>query len=144
MKRNNSRIPFRFHKYQEKIFLPYYAACLLLVACLAFLLYGLYEGAFPGHFRDFAVILILTVSGIFLLLVFWAVGISSRILGPCERILADLERMVKEQKARPLQVRRGDEMFGELLKRINALLCISAPKSQGLQNGSFHKRGSLN
>lgn len=48
--------------------------------------------------------------------------ITSRILGPYERILRELDEVIDGRHKRLLSVRRRDEMFGDLLKRINALI----------------------
>lgn len=55
-------------------------------------------------------------------LFYWAYGLTNKVLGPYERIMRDLDKMIDENSQNELTVRPGDEMFGELAKRINLLV----------------------
>lgn len=112
-------------------------ACLLAVIslfCLAYLLLGggnigedkenfyflLQNGlnANKSFFIFTALSVVLTIAALF----YWSYSIAHKILGPYERILRELDSMVGMTEHKSLKVRDGDEMFGELIKRINLLL----------------------
>ena len=48
--------------------------------------------------------------------------VSHRILGPYERIVRELDEIIEGKNRRALSVRKHDEMFSDLLKRINTLI----------------------
>lgn len=55
-------------------------------------------------------------------LFYWAYGISNKVLGPYDRIIRDLDKIVDGRSRKDLYVRPGDEMFEELVTRINVLI----------------------
>ncbi len=55
-------------------------------------------------------------------LFYWAYKITNKILGPYERVLRELDKVVDGRSRRALTVRDGDEMFAELIERINVLM----------------------
>ena len=57
-----------------------------------------------------------------LTLIYWVNYISNKILGPYERILKEFDSVLSTRNKKILKVREGDEMFAELLKRINILI----------------------
>lgn len=48
--------------------------------------------------------------------------VTHRILGPYERIVRELDEIIEGKHRKLLSVRKHDEMFGDLLKRINTLI----------------------
>ncbi len=52
----------------------------------------------------------------------YAFYLTNKILGPYERIIRELDEVLATNDRREVTVRCGDEMFSELLKRINALI----------------------
>jgi len=48
--------------------------------------------------------------------------VTHRILGPYERIIRELDEIIDGKHRRLLSVRQKDEMFSDLLRRINALI----------------------
>lgn len=55
-------------------------------------------------------------------LFYWAYKIINKVLGPYERILCELDKVVEGRSSKVLIVRDGDEMFAELIERINILI----------------------
>lgn len=112
-------------------------ACLLAfisLFCLAYLLLGggnigtekenfyfLLKHGLSAN-RDFFIFtgmtIIMTVAALF----YWSYLIANKVLGPYERVLRELDEMVDKGVRKKLVVRDGDEMFGELVKRVNSLL----------------------
>ena len=79
------------------------------------------------------IFLAVMISVILLFLIFWVDSIYNKILGPYERILAELDRVLSGDKKGPLQTRKGDDkMFEELLKRINVLIVRKHPSGRWL------------
>ncbi|KPA11371.1 conserved hypothetical protein, membrane, partial [Candidatus Magnetomorum sp. HK-1] len=66
---------------------------------------------------------ITSISLLVFLLVYWILYISNKILGPHERIIRELDEMIAGKKEKkPLTTRPNDQMFEELLPRINVLI----------------------
>ena len=57
-----------------------------------------------------------------LAVIFWTFRISNRYLGPYERVINDLDDVLSGAKKGHIMTRKGDVIFEELLKRINALI----------------------
>jgi len=57
-----------------------------------------------------------------LLVVFWTYFASNKIVGPYERILRELDAILDGGPKKAIGTRKGDEMFSEILKRINVLI----------------------
>jgi len=55
------------------------------------------------------------------LMVYWIYYVSSKIIGPYDRILKGLDNIIDGDKEHKLSVRKKDEMFDELVKKINTL-----------------------
>ncbi len=55
-------------------------------------------------------------------LFYWAYKISNKVLGPYERVLRDLDKVIDGRSGKALTVRQGDDMFAELIARINVLI----------------------
>lgn len=52
----------------------------------------------------------------------WTCYTSNKILGPYKRIIRELEETLQGTRKGPITVRKGDELFEELLKRVNILI----------------------
>lgn len=52
----------------------------------------------------------------------WTCYTSNKILGPYKRIIRELDETLQGTRKGPITVRKGDELFEELLKRINVLI----------------------
>jgi len=138
-------------KPQQRILIPFYVACLLVCVCLVYFDYLIFRHPLLLHpeyylppiedqqflvIKKTMILLTVLISTSLLFLVYWAYVVSNRILGPYERILRELDKMIEEKKGRPLKVRSQDEMFGELLQRINKLMAsLSSSKSGGETKG---------
>ena len=109
---------------QERLLLPFYIMCLLLCVCLGYFDYLLMKEPFFDHREKYLILIglsgILSIGLIFL--VWWAIVISNKILGPHERIVEELDRIVRGEKKHLLYARKGDELYEELVKRINVLI----------------------
>ena len=57
-----------------------------------------------------------------LLLVYWTYHVSNRLVGPVGRILREMDEVLEGKKTSPIGTRKGDEMFEEILKRVNLLI----------------------
>ncbi len=79
---------------------------------------------------DFRKFIPLFTAAIVLLLIFVIYGtlyITSKVIGPVERVIYELDEVLSGRKSTPIVIRRGDEMFDEILKRINALIKRNLP-----------------
>ena len=127
MKRN---IFLHLNKFQRKILLPVLisslAACNVIVLSLALFYFPADHTLIPGltvnDLKFFLPWLLLTVSLIIVFLIFWTYYISNRMVGPYGRVLKDLDDVVAGKSKKEIKARKGDEMFEELLKRVNTLI----------------------
>jgi len=71
-------------------------------------------------------------------LIFWAYNISNQILGPYERIVRELDLIISGQGRKLLKVRRNDEMFAELVERINVLITEKLENRLNFAEKIFH------
>jgi len=117
------------NRFQKNLLFPVLISCFLGFAiCLLFLDYFYFDES--SILYDFSWMHLKMLIKWFLPLVSFAlvvVGvivyyISSRILGPYERIVRELDEIIAGKHQHVLSVRRKDEMFADLLKRINALI----------------------
>jgi hypothetical protein len=130
-------ILFNVNRPQERILYPFYVSCLLILAFLIAMAYlliqhplfrqsGNYQTLLMsqeiGGVRALIVVLGFMVAVILFALIFWAYHISNQILGPYERIVRELDLIISGKGRKLLQVRRNDEMFAELVERINVLI----------------------
>lgn len=65
-------------------------------------------------------LMIIIVMLIFIIL--WAYYKTNKIIGPHDRIIRELDEIIVGKRKGPLTVRQGDDMFGELLERINTII----------------------
>ena len=125
MKKEFKRDPFfNVSRFQERILFPFYLMCLLLCTCLGYFDYLLIKEPFFEHREKY--LILIGLSGLLSLglisLVWWATVISNKIVGPHERIIEELDGILTGNKKHPLYTRKGDEMYEELIKRINLLI----------------------
>ncbi len=125
MKRNFQRsILFNVSPLQERLLLPFYLTALLLCVCLGYFDYLLIQEPFFTHKEKSMVLiglsLLLSLGLVFL--IWWAYVISNKVLGPHQRIISELDNILSGGKKKPLNTRRGDEMYEDLIKRINVLI----------------------
>jgi len=74
-------------------------------------------------YQSYFPFVITAISFLVFLLVYWVLYISNKILGPHERIIKELDGIIEGKKEkRPLTTRPNDQMFEELLPRINTLI----------------------
>ena len=130
MAKNRKRILF-FHinKYQKDLLYPILLSCFLgcLLALLA-LDYFYFERAalicnFTLSHLKMLIIWFLPIVAFFLFMVGFQIYIlSSKIVGPCTRIIKELDQIISGKTKKHLRVRKGDEMFQEITDRINSLV----------------------
>lgn len=78
----------------------------------------------------FVFITAIALLGSLFALFYWAYKITNKVLGPYERVLRQLDKVIDGRSRRALTVRDGDEMFAELIGRINILMKQREPKRQ--------------
>ncbi len=132
------------NKYQQQVLLPCLVTC--LIACI-----GVFYAMYYIHYVDQNVAVLckidtvrltqdvpwfIQVHGfnkivpwiffgmtlILLCIILWTYRISNQILGPSARVLKELDDILSGQRKDPIGTRPGDELFQELLKRINILI----------------------
>lgn len=124
---------FHTNKFQRRILLPVLIPCLTLsIISLTCLIYVCYLSDLGPIVQKYDVDLslaqvavpwfLMTFSLLIVCVAFWACAVSNKIVGPYERILKDLDHVIESNSKSPVQVRKGDEMFEELLKRVNVLI----------------------
>ncbi|MBF0120679.1 MAG: hypothetical protein HQK79_17770 [Desulfobacterales bacterium] len=136
---------FNINKFQVYILFPTIITALVILSFLGLLYYlsvneaaVVYETAnstvvynqFFGNVKNFIPVIVAIISIMVLILVFWSYRTSNKLVGPYERILKELDEIIEGKRDKISPTREGDEMFEELLKRINLL--VEKHKSHGL------------
>ena len=119
------------NRFQKNILYPVLISCavvcLLGLVCLGYL----YAKPFKSvsyqtsgyHALHFSIPwFLLVISFVLFFIVIWTYYISNKMVGPYERVLRELDDILAGKKKQPVYARKGDEIFQELLKRINALI----------------------
>lgn len=117
----------RVSKVRRVFFYPVIAAFLLgcLVAWLSLMYSVIGTYLADLNLYRFQKLIPILLSGVALLMIFviyWTTQIVNRYLGSYERITEELDEILSGQRIGPLETRKGDIVFKELLKRINALI----------------------
>jgi hypothetical protein len=146
-------ILFNVNRPQERILYPFYVSCLLILAFLIALAYLIFQHPLFHQSGNYHTLLqsqslgpikifILVFGGVFAVilfaLIFWAYNISNQILGPYERIVRELDLIISGQGRKLLKVRRNDEMFAELVERINVLITEKLENRLNFAEKIFH------
>lgn len=101
-------------------------SCLVLMILFLSYLYADYEN-FMHSFEFFTVkmciLVALPITALLILIVcLYTYYMTNKMFGPYDRIVKELEDIAKTGQKRELTVREGDEMFQELIDRINVLV----------------------
>jgi len=126
----NRNLILHLNKYQQRILFPVLLSCLIACACAFFSLltiyypddFALYKNFRVYHLKQKFPLFLVGASSFLLVLLFWTYYMSNKLVGPYERILKELDAILQGKQKGPIGIRKGDEMFAELLKRINSLL----------------------
>lgn len=118
---------FHVSKVQRIFFYPvmvaFFLGCIVSWLSLIYFLIGEYLTApnFNQLYKAIPVLLTVAVISMFAV-IFWTFRISNRYIGPYERVIRDLDDVLSGTKKGPVNTRKGDVIFEELLKRINILI----------------------
>src|SRR3989344_749686 len=122
---------FRANKFQRPILNLIVTLAMLMLAmmviCIAFLYFDVataiyYPERSVGTVNGTIIVSLMVLPLILFLGIFWAYSISNRLIGPFERVIRELDEVISQNKKRHISARPGDELAGELLKRINTLI----------------------
>ena len=122
---------FRANKFQRPILNLIVTLAMLMLAmmviCIAFLYFDVataiyYPERSVGTVKGTIIVSLMVLPLILFLGIFWAYSISNRLIGPFERVIRELDEVISQNKKRHISARPGDELAGELLKRINTLI----------------------
>jgi len=118
---------FPVNKFQKTLFYPviiaFFIGCLISWLSMVYFLIGDYFAS-PDlyRFQKAIPVLLSIMTVLMIIVVLWVLRISSRYFGAYERILREFDAILAGQNKGPLQIRKGETMFEELLKRINILI----------------------
>ncbi len=74
-------------------------------------------------YQNIIPVVLILLSLFMLLFVYWIYTLTNRLLGPFERLIRELDEMLANQREwKHLKAREGDEMFEQLIQRINVLI----------------------
>jgi len=118
---------FHVSKSQRVFFYPviiaFFLGCIVAWLTLTYFLIGEYLADPAMDQLQRAIPILLTVATISMFaVIFWTLRISNRHFGSYDRVIGDLDDVLSGAKKEPLTTRKGDVIFEELLKRINALI----------------------
>lgn len=129
-KKFNRNIVLNVNKFQKRILYPVLFSCLVacnaIVLCLAYFYFPAgHEFFFDltlGDIKPYLPGVLISVSVMLIFIIFWTFYMSNKIVGPYERVLKELDVILTGDKRDGINSRKGDEMFEELLRRINLLI----------------------
>lgn len=101
------------------------ASLSLMILFLSYLYADLnnFMHTFPFMTIKMCIVVALPMVAILILMIcLYIYYLTNSLFGPYERIMRDLEHVIETKEKKELTVRKGDEMFEELLKRVNALI----------------------
>ncbi len=131
--KTNRKFILNISNYQKHIIYPILAFCwiagIMVYLCLEFIVTININPNIAKMFSFDTVqiqqaipyfLMIIIVMLIFIIL--WAYYKTNKIIGPHDRIIRELDEIIVGKRKGPLTVRQGDDMFGELLERINTII----------------------
>ncbi len=130
MKRKPRNLILRLNKYQHLIIYPVLIACLggalSSILCLLFAYYPdsflVFKNIPLSEVRYHIPKILMVTNAIMIIVIFWTYYMSNKLVGPFERIVKHLDDIAEGKTKEPLGIRKGDEMFEELTKRINSII----------------------
>ena len=131
-KKFNRKLFLNTNKFQKRLILPIIIACLIAgtmtILCLEYYLAtltstGIIVFGYNIRTLEFGIPFLLGSVGLILaFIIFWVFYTSNKILGPYTRIIREMDDMISGKKQDAFSTRQGDEMFEEILRRVNKLL----------------------
>jgi cbb3-type cytochrome oxidase subunit 3 len=133
----NRKFLLNLNKYQKHIIYPILVFCfieaIMVYLCLQVLVVKNFTyGSFKllGFDSIFASIQFQTAIQFFLLvilimlvfIILWIYHQTNKIIGPHDRIIRELDEIILGKRKDALTVRKDDDMFGELVDRINTII----------------------
>lgn len=118
---------FRVNPFQRRLFYPvmvaFFAGCFVSWLSMIYFLIGDYFFS-PALYRFQKAIpaLLAAATVLMIIVIFWTFRISARYFGSYKRMLRELDEVLAGERKAPLKTRKGDVIFEELLKRVNALI----------------------
>lgn len=131
MKKFKRSLITNINKYQKRIIYPVLLCsaiiCFVSILCLisTHLLGEQRPNTLPLNHTNLKIAInqfLVIISFLMVFVIFWTFYITNKIAGPYSRILKELDDTLANKKSGNITVRKGDEMFEELLKRINLLI----------------------
>ncbi len=110
---------FHINDFQKRLIFPVLLSCLFSQVCITYLYCYSYNDQY--YFLKMALPWIL-ISLAFLFIILWTYYVSNKIVGPFERVLWEVDDILAGKGKKKIVARKGDVMFEELVKRINALV----------------------
>lgn len=126
-KNSKRKTIFHINRFQKWLLYPivfaFVIGCCVSWLSVIYALIGNYLSSIELHrFQSYIPAILSFATALMIALVLWMLHVSNRYFGAYDRIIEELDKVLDGKKKGPLKVRRGDIMFGELLKRINALI----------------------
>jgi len=123
---------FSINNKQKVILFPVlvscFLACMVGLFCLNYFLIFEREAIYlyrviidVDFLRILIPLLLIVIMFMLIFIIFWAVYLSNKLLGSYDRILECLDEIASGKRRGPIGTRKGDMIFEELLKRINAI-----------------------
>lgn len=117
------------NKFQQRIILYLTALGIAALSLMMLFLSYLYADSnnflhtFPFFTIKICIVIALPIAAILILIAcLYAYHLTNKLFGPYDRIIKELDSVIETRQKKELSVRKGDELFEELLKRINALI----------------------
>lgn len=127
MKKFKRTTLFHVNRFQRNLFYPvviaFFLGCIVSWLSIVYVLIGGYFFNSNLFLFQKAIPALLSLATILMILVvFWTLRVSGRYFGAYERIVKELDKVLAGKGGAPLKTREGDEVFEELVQRINILI----------------------
>ncbi|MBF0483798.1 MAG: hypothetical protein HQL25_03720 [Candidatus Omnitrophica bacterium] len=121
------KILYHINKYQKILFFPtvlvFMIGCMMAWLSLLYFVLGDYS-ANPGlgqlRFIIPSFLFILVVA--FVLVIVWQCKLSNSVVGAFSRVIREMDEVLDGKRKGPIIVRQRDEMFYEIVQRVNAFI----------------------
>ena len=133
----NRKFLLNLNKYQKHIIYPILVFCFIAVImiylCLQVLVvknftYGSFnllgfDSIFASiQFQNAIQFFLLVILIMLIFIILWIYHQTNKIIGPHDRIIRELDEIILGKRKDALTVRKDDDMFGELVDRINTII----------------------
>ncbi|MBF0478302.1 MAG: hypothetical protein HQL26_02355 [Candidatus Omnitrophica bacterium] len=121
------KVLFNVNKYQQILFYPtilvFMIGCMMAWLCLMyFMLTDYLANPGLGQIHRLIPYMLVILAAALILVIIWQSKLSNRVVGAFGRVVREMDEVIEGKRPGPIMVRERDEMFYEIVKRVNLLI----------------------